>query len=200
MMEKSRPRKGGKGGTASDRSIRQTASGQERAEDAPCRRSGTRRLPRRRMPCGSGSAGSFRGYLRPVGSPIESVELPDDFLEWMEREGIPVLAIPGNRGTPERLHFGSRIFSRRGIHIARTGRVYPGLPYVQAEGAPASRGAASGPRETLTGATEKERFVPFSRWSAARGMSAEQKKRPRRFSRGRGSSWADPTTTQPKDG
>lgn len=74
------------------------------------------------------------GHLRPVGSPIESVELPDDFLEWMEREEIPILAIPGNRGSPERLHLSSRIFSRRGIHIAQTGRVYPGLPYCRPKG------------------------------------------------------------------
>ena len=50
--------------------------------------------------------------------PVEAVELLDGFLERLEREGIPVLAIPGNHDSPERLHFGSRIFSRRGIHIA----------------------------------------------------------------------------------
>ena len=50
--------------------------------------------------------------------PVEAVELFDDLLESLERASIPVLAIPGNHDSPERLHFGSRIFSRRGIHIA----------------------------------------------------------------------------------
>lgn len=56
--------------------------------------------------------------------PVEAVELLDQFLDGMNRREIPVLAISGNHDSPERLQFGSRIFSRRGIHIAG---VYKGV-------------------------------------------------------------------------
>lgn len=57
--------------------------------------------------------------------PVDAVELLDEFLGAANQEGIPVLAVSGNHDSPERLQFGSRIFSRRGIHIAGTysGRV-----------------------------------------------------------------------------
>lgn len=50
--------------------------------------------------------------------PVDAVELLDEFLDGMNRADIPVLAVSGNHDSPERLQFGSRIFSRRGIHIA----------------------------------------------------------------------------------
>lgn len=50
--------------------------------------------------------------------PADAVELFDDFLSALNREGVPVLAVSGNHDSPERLEFGSRLFAGRGVHIA----------------------------------------------------------------------------------
>lgn len=56
-------------------------------------------------------------YDRPIPS-ADAVELLDAFLNACNAADIPVLAISGNHDSPERLAFGSRIFARRGVHIA----------------------------------------------------------------------------------
>ncbi len=55
--------------------------------------------------------------------PAEAVELLDGFLSALSGRGIPVLAAAGNHDSPERLDFGSRIFTGAGcISRGITGR------------------------------------------------------------------------------
>ena len=61
--------------------------------------------------------------------PAEAVELLDGFLSALSGRGIPVLAAAGNHDSPERLDFGSRIFTRGGLYIA--GRYRPELTRVR---------------------------------------------------------------------
>lgn len=56
-------------------------------------------------------------YDRSVPS-AEAVELFDDFLTALAKTAIPVLLISGNHDSAERLQFGSKLFSKSGIHIA----------------------------------------------------------------------------------
>jgi len=48
----------------------------------------------------------------------EAVTLFDDFLTALAGQGIQVLIVSGNHDSPERLHFGSRLMTRNGIHLA----------------------------------------------------------------------------------
>lgn len=50
--------------------------------------------------------------------PAEAVQALDEFWCALHRSGIPVLAVPGNHDSPERLAFGSRLFASEGIHMA----------------------------------------------------------------------------------
>ena len=50
--------------------------------------------------------------------PAEAVQVLDEFWCALHRAGIPVLAVPGNHDSPERLAFGSRLFASEGIHMA----------------------------------------------------------------------------------
>ena len=50
--------------------------------------------------------------------PAEAVQVLDEFWCARHRAGIPVLAVPGNHDSPERLAFGSRLFASEGIHMA----------------------------------------------------------------------------------
>lgn len=50
--------------------------------------------------------------------PADAVGVLDDFICGLSERGIPVLAVSGNHDSPERLEFGSRLFSGRGVHIA----------------------------------------------------------------------------------
>ncbi len=50
----------------------------------------------------------------------EAVELFDEFLTELSKTSSNVLLISGNHDSPERLHFGSRIFREQGIFIAGT--------------------------------------------------------------------------------
>ena len=61
--------------------------------------------------------------------PAEAVELLDRFLSALSGRGVPVLAAAGNHDSPERLDFGSRIFTRGGLYIA--GRYRPALTRVR---------------------------------------------------------------------
>ncbi|MCI9415342.1 MAG: exonuclease SbcCD subunit D [Clostridiales bacterium] len=61
--------------------------------------------------------------------PAEAVELFDRFLSALAERGIPVLAAAGNHDSPERLSFGSRLFTKSGVHIA--GRYHPALTRVR---------------------------------------------------------------------
>lgn len=55
-------------------------------------------------------------YDRAVPPP-EAVELLDDVLTRLAELGVPVVAIAGNHDSPERLSFGSRLLSPRGVHL-----------------------------------------------------------------------------------
>ena len=50
--------------------------------------------------------------------PADAVGVLDDFICELSNRNIPVLAVSGNHDSPERLEFGSRLFSGRGVHIA----------------------------------------------------------------------------------
>ena len=47
-----------------------------------------------------------------------AVSALDDFLNALCDNGIAVIAIAGNHDSPERLEFGSRLMSGRGVHIS----------------------------------------------------------------------------------
>lgn len=51
--------------------------------------------------------------------PAEAVSMFDDFLTDFARNEIPVLAVPGNHDSPERLSFGSRLMEGSGVTIAK---------------------------------------------------------------------------------
>ncbi|HEY5997203.1 MAG TPA: exonuclease SbcCD subunit D, partial [Candidatus Deferrimicrobiaceae bacterium] len=53
--------------------------------------------------------------------PVEAVNLLDDFLADLSDAGKAVVVIPGNHDGAERLAFGRRLFSGRGVHIAPPG-------------------------------------------------------------------------------
>ena len=57
-------------------------------------------------------------YEKPV-PPAEAVELFDDFISDLAEQDLHVMIISGNHDSAERLSFGSRIMSKRGIHLAR---------------------------------------------------------------------------------
>ena len=48
----------------------------------------------------------------------EAVTLFDDFLTALAGQGIHVLIVSGNHDSPERLHFGSRLMTQNGVHLA----------------------------------------------------------------------------------
>ncbi|NSJ92921.1 exonuclease subunit SbcD, partial [Coprococcus sp. MSK.21.13] len=51
--------------------------------------------------------------------PVEAVELLDEvFSKILLKLKVPILAIAGNHDSPERVGFGSRIFTENGLHIA----------------------------------------------------------------------------------
>ncbi|MGN0975184.1 MAG: exonuclease SbcCD subunit D [Gemmiger sp.] len=50
--------------------------------------------------------------------PAAAVSLFDRFLTELCRRGVQVLAVSGNHDSAERLDYGSRLFSRSGVHIA----------------------------------------------------------------------------------
>ncbi|HBT64062.1 MAG TPA: exonuclease sbcCD subunit D [Ruminococcaceae bacterium] len=50
--------------------------------------------------------------------PAEAVCVLDDFISDLNKHSIAVLAVSGNHDSPERLEFGSRLFSDRCVHIA----------------------------------------------------------------------------------
>ena len=52
--------------------------------------------------------------------PAEAVEVLDAFFSSLHDAGIPVLAVPGNHDSPERLGFASRILAGQSLHIAGT--------------------------------------------------------------------------------
>lgn len=56
-------------------------------------------------------------YDKPVPS-AEAVQLVDEFLTRLARRGVLVFAISGNHDSPERLAFGARLFSSRGIYLS----------------------------------------------------------------------------------
>lgn len=56
-------------------------------------------------------------YDKPVPSG-EAVQLFDDFISKLAERELEVMIISGNHDSAERLSFGSRIMSRRGIHLA----------------------------------------------------------------------------------
>ena len=57
----------------------------------------------------------------------EAVELFDDFLVRLARQGTQVFVISGNHDSPERMAFGGRLMDRSGIHLSPvySGRVQP---------------------------------------------------------------------------
>lgn len=48
----------------------------------------------------------------------EAVTLFDDFLTALAGQGMQVLIVSGNHDSPERLHFGSRLMTQNGVHLA----------------------------------------------------------------------------------
>lgn len=50
--------------------------------------------------------------------PAEAVALFDAFLTRMSAQGSPVLLIPGNHDSAERIAFGSQLMDRSGVHVA----------------------------------------------------------------------------------
>lgn len=61
-------------------------------------------------------------YDRPI-PPVAATRLMDDFLSRLVLDlGLPVLVIPGNHDSAERLGFGGRLLRERGLHLA------PALP------------------------------------------------------------------------
>jgi exonuclease SbcD len=53
--------------------------------------------------------------------PVDAVDVFDDFITELSEAGIAVFVIAGNHDSAERLDFGSRIMSRRGVHFAGSG-------------------------------------------------------------------------------
>jgi len=62
-------------------------------------------------------AGDVYDRSLPTG---DAVLLLDQFLSQLESLGISVFLISGNHDSPERLHFGSSIMKKRGVHISGT--------------------------------------------------------------------------------
>ena len=56
-------------------------------------------------------------YDKPV-PPAEAVGLLDDFITQLAQRGLPVILISGNHDSAERLAFGARLFSARGVTLA----------------------------------------------------------------------------------
>ena len=56
-------------------------------------------------------------YDKPV-PPAEAVALLDDFLTNLAARALPVVLISGNHDSAERLAFGSRLFSARGVYVS----------------------------------------------------------------------------------
>jgi len=50
---------------------------------------------------------------------VEAVNALDNFLTALAGEGAPVLVIPGNHDSPERLGYGSRLLRDRGLYLCR---------------------------------------------------------------------------------
>lgn len=56
-------------------------------------------------------------YDKPI-PPAEAVQVFDGFLTGLADREIPVFVISGNHDSPERLAFGSRLMTSRGVHLA----------------------------------------------------------------------------------
>ena len=56
-------------------------------------------------------------YDKPV-PPAEAVQVFDRFLTELAGRNIPVLAVSGNHDSPERLSFGARLMSSRGVYLS----------------------------------------------------------------------------------
>ena len=65
-------------------------------------------------------------YDKPV-TPAEAVQLFDEFLVQLAQRGAPVFVISGNHDSAERIAFGGRLMSARGVYMAPVydGRVEP---------------------------------------------------------------------------
>lgn len=56
-------------------------------------------------------------YDKPV-PPAEAVQLLDSFLTRLARMDVPVFAVSGNHDSPERVAFGARLLSGRGVYLS----------------------------------------------------------------------------------
>ena len=56
-------------------------------------------------------------YDKPV-PPAEAVQLLDSFLTRLARLDVPVFAVSGNHDSAERISFGSRLLSSRGVYLS----------------------------------------------------------------------------------
>lgn len=56
-------------------------------------------------------------YDKPV-PPAEAVQVLDSFLTRLARLDVPVFAVSGNHDSPERVAFGSRLLSSRGVYLS----------------------------------------------------------------------------------
>lgn len=56
-------------------------------------------------------------YDKPV-PPAEAVQLLDSFLTRLARMDVPVFAVSGNHDSPERVSFGARLLSSRGVYLS----------------------------------------------------------------------------------